>query len=524
MTSSKKRKKAKPIIKKTFSSKSDSRHPIFSTDWEGTLRRHRKSINKEAMLNQVFQRTAKDIQVHQPAYGADAKGGQVVQGVALDAGNSPGFNNNFNRFSQSILSDAQFSWFASQSFIGYQMLATLSQSWLIDKACTMPAEDAIRQGYELTIDDGKNTDAKLIAKIRKTDRKYQVNKNLVQFVRMGRIFGIRIVMFDIETEDPLDYYYKPFNLDGVKPGSYRGIIQVDPYWTAPQLDGESASNPASRHFYEPTWWRMPNGLLVHRSHLVIMVTGEVPDVLKPTYFYGGVSIPQKIYERIYAAERTANEAPKLALTKRTDIIKTDLTKALAKQAAFEQRIQQTAEMRDNYGVQVLGKDDEYDRKDTTLNDLDMVIMTQYQLVASIANVPATKLLCTSPKGFNATGEFEEASYHEELENIQTNYMEVLLLRHYALVIKSEIPGDQIDPEAINIEWGTLDTMTAEEQANVNEIKSRTGKNYIESGAINAAEERQRLITDPASGYTGLGEINLEDEEDFDDEESEDAET
>ena len=30
-------------------------------------------------------------------------------------------------------------------------------------------------------------------------------------------------------------------------------------------------------------------------------------------------------------------------------------------------------------------------------------MTQYQLAASVANVPATKLLGTQPKGFNATG-------------------------------------------------------------------------------------------------------------------------
>ncbi len=34
------------------------------------------------------------------------------------------------------------------------------------------------------------------------------------------------------------------------------------------------------------------------------------------YNYFGVSVPERIYERVYASERTANEAPQLAMTKR----------------------------------------------------------------------------------------------------------------------------------------------------------------------------------------------------------------
>ena len=60
-------------------------------------------------------------------------------------------------------------------------------------------------------------------------------------------------------------------------------------------------------------------------------------------------------------------------------------------------------------------------------------MSQYQLVAAAANVPATKLLGTTPKGFNATGEYEEASYHEELESIQANDLSRLLARHHLCV-------------------------------------------------------------------------------------------
>ena len=40
---------------------------------------------------------------------------------------------------QSNISDTLAMWFASQSFIGHQFCAILSQQWLINKACTMPA-------------------------------------------------------------------------------------------------------------------------------------------------------------------------------------------------------------------------------------------------------------------------------------------------------------------------------------------------------------------------------------------------
>ena len=393
-------------------------------------------------------------------------------------------------------------WYASQAFIGYQQMAFMSQQWLIKKCCLMPAKDAVRNGYEITVNDGTDVDPKILDDMRKMDVKYRLNYNLIQFVEQGRIFGIRVAMFIVDSLDK-DYYYKPFNPDGVKPGSYKGISQIDPYWVTPQLDTEAAGAPASIHFYEPTWWNVA-GRSVHRSHLVIFKTEEVPDILKPMYLYGGVSIPQKIYERVYAAERTANEAPLLALTKRTDVIKTDLAQAQAEGPTFFAKMQNWAYNRDNYGIKVIGLEDEFQQVDTSLADLDAVIMTQYQLVAAAAEIPATKLMGTTPKGFNSTGEYEEAAYHEMLESIQAHDLTPLLERHHMLLMRSEIaPKYKIKPFDVSVVWEPLDAMTAKEQAELNKIKADTGAVLVNSGAIDGYDERERLIADPESGYNGL---------------------
>lgn len=405
--------------------------------------------------------------------------------------------------------NGQIDWYASQGFIGYQLCAILAQNWLIDKACSVPARDAIRKGYEITINNGEEVKPEVLDELRALDKKYKLNKNLVEFVRFGRIFGIRVAMFKIEGID----YELPYNPDGVKEGSYKGIVQIDPYWITPELDMASASDPANLHFYEPTWWRV-NGQRIHRSHLCIFRNSEVSDLLKPSYLYGSVSVPQKIAERVYAAERTANEMPMLTMTKRMITYKVDIAQAMADQASIEQKIEAWVALMNNYGVKIIGENEEVNQFDTNLTGLDDVVMTQYQIVAGASNIPVTKLLGTVPKGFNSTGEHEEANYHEELESIQEHDLTPLIQRHHELLIRSELPKKFSEfsgrPFETTVAWKPLDSLTAKELAEINSLKADTGLKLQQAGAIDGEDERQRLINDPDSGYNGMPEEVAED--------------
>lgn len=475
----------------------------------------KKTKSKEAISSVIPEKAKSFMSTHNPYEGLKSAIDEKLEKLQKDgfkpyhkAQKAPGaaMDNQLNiklqnQGGQSI-PEQQVFWYASQSFIGFQLCAMLSQQWLIKKCCLMPAKDAVRNGYEITVNDGEEVDPKILDAMRKLDVEYRLNYNLIQLIDQGRVFGIRVAMFIVDSEDP-EYYFKPFNEDGVTPGSYKGISQIDPYWITPQLDTEAAGAPASIHFYEPTWWNVA-GRLVHRTHLIIYRTEEVPDILKPTYIYGGVSVPQKIYERVYAAERTANEAPLLALTKRTDVLTADIAQATAEFPNFVSRIQNWVFNRDNYGIKVIGEDELFQQVDTSLADLDAVIMTQYQIVAAAANVPVVKLLGTTLKGFNSTGEYEEANYHEELESIQAHDLTPMIERHHKLLIRSEIcPKFGIPPFETTVIWKPLDAMTGKELAELNRLKAETGNILSQSGAIDGYDERERIIADPESGYTGL---------------------
>lgn len=463
---------------------------FFSTD---TPARERKSLSKHiGSLALSFQRSISDMAVAQDA-AADA--------VALDAG----VKSTMANITVGV-PEEQIAWYASQGFIGYQLCAILSQNWLINKACSMPGEDAVRNGwiFNLDADDTLPID-KIVAHLQKADKKYKIRKAMEEYSRNARIFGIRHAMAIIDSADP-DFYLHPFNPDGITPGSYRGITQIDPYWITPELDAAAAADPSSLHFYEPTYWRI-GGKRIHRSHIILCIPDEVPDILKPTYMYGGVPLTQQIYERVYAAERCANEGPELLLTKRTTVIHTDMEKAMANQRAFENKLADFAYYRNNFGVKTLGVKEVMEQFDTALADVDAVIMTEYQLVAAIAKVPAVKLMGTSPKGFNATGEHESDSYHEHLESVQTHECEPLLDRHTLCVMRSEIvPRFGIQALDINIGWEPVDAPTGKETAEINLIKAQTGTALVNSGAIDGMDERERIRADVSSGYTGLAEI------------------
>ncbi len=73
-------------------------------------------------------------------------------------------------------------------------------------------------------------------------------------------------------------------------------------------------------------------------------------------------------------------------------------------------------------------------------------------------------------------------------------------------MKSEIQpkfGIFVETEIV---WNDTDVPTKKEQAEINKIKSETGNQLVQSGAIDGTDERERIIADKDSGYNGMPDI------------------
>lgn len=456
-------------------------------------------VDRNKLLAMSIQKTHKDIIPEIPA------------GATMDACcNTDKFNNYYNVTNP--VEDIIYTHFATQGFIGFQACALLCQNWLINKACTLPSKDAIRPDYDLSYvktDDTEEVDKDFLSEIKDLSNdptKFNIKKVCRNFSDKKRQYGQVLAYPIVEGAD----YTNPFNIDGIKPNSYKGMTVIDPIWYIGILDEEAINDPTSLRYFKPTYFQMPNGDKIHYSWCLFGITSEVPDVLKPTYYWGGYPIPQLIYKRVYAAEKTANEAPMLAMSKRLLVADINVQGYLANPQKTDEQLKAISMFRDNYGVMTKRPGDSVQQIDTSLTDFDEVIMTQYQLVAAAANIPATKLLETQPKGFNSTGEYEDDQYKLLLTSIQEDDFVPLLDMHYALLSKSKY-GIVRD---YTINFKEIDTPTEKERAEINSMEATTAATLVNAGVLSPEEVRDKLIKDPDSGFNDITDELPEDDEPF----------
>lgn len=80
------------------------------------------------------------------------------------------------------VNEAQLGFYAAGSiFIGYQACAMPTTNWLIDKACNIPARDAVRTGYLLTCGSNETPSRLMVS-----DKKYAVKRHLRELVHLLR--------------------------------------------------------------------------------------------------------------------------------------------------------------------------------------------------------------------------------------------------------------------------------------------------------------------------------------------------
>lgn len=407
--------------------------------------------------------------------------------------------------------------FFTHTFIGWQACALLYENAYIKKACEIPARDAVAVDYKLQYEnkdgDGesetnKEEEQEKLNTLKKISDKEMLIKDVVRDADIfKKIYGQILVVPTFNTEVDMSKEYDPKH---IKKGSYTGMTLIQPFWVTYQLSADGVSNPQMAGYYEPEYYIVNGSKKIHKSWVIKPVAGVCPDILKPVYYYGGIPLTQQIFERVFCAEKTANEAPKLALTKRLLIVDGNINNMSANPQEAYNTLQNVLELRDNMGLMVKNPGDQVQQIDTSLADMDALIMTQYQLVAAIAEMPVTKLMKTQLKGLINNGEYESKDYNQTLVETQENVFNRILGRHYQLLSISEYGKDL----GIQVVWNPIDTPTEKEIAEIEQIQANTDSVYISAGVIDASEVRDAIRNNEDSRFHNLSEEAPELEEDL----------
>ena len=475
----------------------------------------------------VFQRGLDSFEFYEPPTKPSAKG----KTFAMDAaeirdklGSNPtGITTplkglkSMNGFSGGAMREEMEVHFAHYStFIGFPMCAQLAVHPFIHIACAQAGQDAIATGFEFKFadktqgkldanGDGSDDSLAYLSALKKKCKMLGVFDACAKLNYNKRVFGSGIA-FPIVTDkggESVDMSI-PYNSDGLAGKKFGGWKVIDPIWLSPIFHPKDTFNPASKMFYKPSWYRLPDGRLVHHTWFYKVDSCEVADILKPTYYWCGVPLTQQIANRVWAFDKIADEAPLLAMSKRMLIVDANVQQIYKNRAYVYKLMSIIKKCWHNWGVFFKNESANVQQTDTTLTDLDEVIFTQGQLVASIAEMPATKLLKTTPKGFNATGEYEWKDYAQHLNNIQENEFSPMLCRSAEMITACEGSAKLVD-----VDWNPVDAPTEEEKAQVESTKANTRESYVSAGILTVEEVREAMRVDESGEFTHIKKDNPE---------------
>lgn len=129
---------------------------------------------------------------------------------------------------------------------------------------------------------------------------------------------------------------------------------IEPLWVYPTT--YNATNPLEPNWYDPqTWYVM--GKSIHRSRLLTFIGRPVPDILRPAYAFGGISLSQLAKPYVDIWLKTRASVAEIIRSFSVMVLKTDMVGQLQQAGTLGQDIGTRAALfnmyRDNQGLMIV---------------------------------------------------------------------------------------------------------------------------------------------------------------------------
>lgn len=287
----------------------------------------------------------------------------------------------------------------------------------------------------------------------------------------------------------------------IKKGSIKRLKIVEPVWCYPA--SYNANDPLQVDWYKPQTWFV-QGKEVHHSRLLTFVGRPVPDMLKPAYAFGGLSLSQMVMPCVQNWLRTRQSVSDLIKSFSVFVLKTGIQSSL--QADGEQMFERADffnQVRDNNGLMMIDKDEEdFLNVSTSLGSLDKLQAQSQEHICSVSGIPLVKYTGIAPSGLNASGDSEIRVFYDWIHAFQISYFSPNLKRIFHLA-QMNIWGE-VDP-TLSFSYEPLWQLTEKEEAEVRKMEAETDNTLINAGVLDPAESRQRIANDKDTPY---GPINV----------------
>jgi hypothetical protein len=281
-----------------------------------------------------------------------------------------------------------------------------------------------------------------------------------------------------------------------------GFQNIEPMWTTPYA--YNTSDPTLPDFYRPDRWYIM-GHETSADRLLTFISRPVPDMLKPSYNFGGLSLSQLVEPYVIRWLKVVDGVSRIITSFSITYVATDMQATLTDPGAADtlaQRARIFNMTRDNRGIAFINKDtEEMQQINTPLSGLSELQAQAQEHMAAPTHVPLVFLTGITPGGLNASSEGEIKVFYNwiagEQENLFDSHLrtvlQILQLHEYGVI-----------DEEIKFEWVPLDSPTDKEQSEIRKSDTDAAVSLVSAWIIISPDEaREALRSDPNSGYTQL---------------------
>lgn len=391
-------------------------------------------------------------------------------------------------------------------FMGYPALSQLAQRSEYRRPAEILAQEMTRKWIKVTSTGTKKEEGG-------EDKFEKIKAIEAELVRIGAraafklalehdgFFGRAQIYIDVGDVDD-DELKTPLSQskDKIVHGALKGLNVIEPMWTYP--GSYNSTNPLKADFFKPSTWYVM-GKEVHGSRLMTIVSREVPDMLKPAYAFGGLSLSQMCKPYVDNWLQTRQGVSDIIQAFTVWVLKTNMSSILGGDPGDDvfARLDIFNRTRSNRGVMAVDKDtEEFANVSTSLAGLDHLQAQAQEHMSAAAGIPLVKLFGISPSGLNASSEGEITTFYDGIEAGQESVIRPELQRLFNIVQLS-LFGD-IDPE-IGFEFEPLETMDPAQRSTIRKTEADTAGVWIDKGVIDPIEARKVLATQEDSPYASL---------------------
>lgn len=327
------------------------------------------------------------------------------------------------------------------TFLGYAYLSELAQRPEYRVIAETIASEMTRKWIRFTSNEGDDKSTK-IKELEAEFKRLNVRDLFCRAAEQDGFFGRGHIYIDTGDTDNPDELQKPIGTGWDKLSIAKfskkpieALRTVEAVWCYPTA--YNSNDPLKDNWYRPDSWYV-QAKIVHTTRLITFIGREVPDLLKPTYSFGGLSLSQMVKPYVDNWLQTRQSVNDIISMFSVFLLATNLGETLQTGGdELFKRAELFNLLRTNRGLMMVDKDTEdFKNVSAPLAGLDMLQAQSQEHMASVSHIPLVKLLGTQPAGLNASSEGELRSFYDYVHSFQEHLFRQPLHRLMGLVMIS----------------------------------------------------------------------------------------